>query len=264
VRGQQSWNFVVSEAVCSTVVVRDNALKSNRITNRFMDPIDEIVNIVNASVASDEGTSEIVGEIATTGSDRFEEIMTMLRSVVMTMGSMDKRLNAIESSVVSLNRRMTPTRARTPAAIPNPDALKITQSPIFRTASTTTTDITARDHGREGDDSSVPATPVEMVRAPYFPMTLPPSSVPTRGVIKSHSAIADRGYTTKSSLWGSCLASLLVACMRRYILKTGESMHVIDESVLMSTYSPLPARGASCACQTTAVRLPASCSMPEL
>jgi hypothetical protein len=29
----------------------------------------------------------------------------------MTMGSMDKRLNAIESSVVSLNRRMTPTRA---------------------------------------------------------------------------------------------------------------------------------------------------------
>jgi hypothetical protein len=80
VRGQQSWNFVVSEAVCSTVVVRDNALKSHRITNRIMDPIDEIVNFVNASVASDAGTSEIVGEIATTGSDRFEEIMTMLRS----------------------------------------------------------------------------------------------------------------------------------------------------------------------------------------
>jgi hypothetical protein len=34
---------------------------------------------------------------------------------------------------------------------------------------------------------------------------------------KSNSALASRGYHNKASLWGTCFASLLIACMRKYM-----------------------------------------------
>ena len=219
-----------------------NKLKRHRTVNEIMDAIDDIVNVVNEGRFSDEGTGEIVGEIATTGGDRIEEILTVQRSIVMTLGSMDKRMNAIESSIASLNRKSATARTPNAAAIPDLNALKIAESPVFRSGSTNSTASTPRGRQQSEETSSILDTPVEMIRSPYLPAVMSqfaPSNMSgllTRGMPKSHSAIADRGYTTKASLWGSCLASLLVACMRRYILKTGESMHVVDESVLMSTY----------------------------
>ena len=154
----------------------------------------------------------------------------MLRSVVMVVGSLDRRMSAIEASVASMNRRMAGGRSRT--ALPDSEALKIAESPTTPSASV------AHDREHEGSVSSTPNAPAETIGPLHFLRNSPVSSIPTSfpSVVKSHSAIADRGYTTKASLWGSCLASLLVACMRRYILKTGESMHVIDESILISTY----------------------------
>lgn len=221
-------------------LIGGNELRNYRGVNRIRDWIDETVNIANTGAASDEGTGEIIGEIATTGSDRIEEILTMLRSAVMIMGSMDMRLSAIEATVAGIDRRLTPGRIKPTAAIPNPDALKITEPPIFRSTSTASSVSTPRNHERKESVPSIQEMPTEMVGMSHFPQNTPAlsilSSLPTRGVTKSHSAIADGGYTTKASLWGACLASLLVACMRRYILKTGETLHVIDETVLMSTY----------------------------
>jgi len=198
---------------------------------------------VNTGSGSDEGTGEIVGEIGTTGTDRIEEIVTMLRSIVMTMGSMDKRLSAVEATVASINRRMTPGRIKPTANIPNPDALKIAESPVFKSASTASSVSTPRGSERRDSITSFMGMSPETGVAAHFAQNAPAlsllSTLPTRGVIKSHSATADRGYVTKASLWGTCLASLLTACMRRYILKTGESMHVVDESVLMSTYKEI-------------------------
>jgi hypothetical protein len=228
------------KTIVHTDMIGDNVLKNHTGLREIMDPIDDIVNLVNADGGSDEGTGEIVGGIATTGSDRIEEILTMLRSIAMTMGSMDKRMSALEASVASMNRRMTQNKPRTLAALPNPDALKITESPVFKSPSSASGVSTPRNHEPSGSAPSIMNTPTEMLGTSHFHQNVTGSSIPfgfpSRGVVKSHSAIADRGYTTKASLWGTCLASLLVACMRRYILKTGESMHVIDENILMSTY----------------------------
>lgn len=54
-----------------------------------------------------------------------------------------------------------------------------------------------------------------------------------QSVFKSNSAIAPQGYVTKKSLWGSALASLLVAATRYYITKTNLNLMMVDELRLM-------------------------------
>ena len=81
----------MTETVNGTGLIRGNALKIYRSLNRVMDSIDQIVDTVNRGTPSDEGTGEIIGEVATSGSDRIEEILTTLRQIVMAVGSMDRR-----------------------------------------------------------------------------------------------------------------------------------------------------------------------------
>lgn len=130
----------MSESVNYTGMTKENVLKGHRSVHKIMDWIDEI----NMGGTSDEGTGEIVGEIATTGSHRIEEILTMLRSIVMTMGSIDVRMSALEAGVLSMNRRMTHSKPRTAAA------LKIAASPVFKSAPSTPSVSTPRNHEREG------------------------------------------------------------------------------------------------------------------
>lgn len=56
-------------------------------------------------------------------------------------------------------------------------------------------------------------------------------------LIKSRSGTSGMGYSTKNDIWGVALASLLIACIKRYIHKTGETTHVIDETRFASVYS---------------------------
>jgi hypothetical protein len=55
--------------------------------------------------------------------------------------------------------------------------------------------------------------------------------------IKSRSRTAGLGYDNKKVIWGTSLASILIACMRKYIDTTGETAHVLDETHIASVYT---------------------------
>ena len=89
---------------------------------------------------------------------------------------------------------------------------------------------------RARSDVSGPITTMDMssyVNRPMDPSMISFSKVTS---MKSNSAIANRSYTDKLALWGITFASLMVACMRRYIQFTQESGHIVDERALMKTY----------------------------
>lgn len=201
---QQGQAVTTPKTTVRTGMIGGKVLKNYTGLHGTIDPIDDIVNLVNAGESSDEGMSEIVGGIATTGSDRIEEILMMLRSVVMTMGSMDKRMSALEASVANVNRRMTQNRPRTLVALPNSDALKIAESPVFKSPSLASAASASRNHEANGSASSIANTPAEMLGTAHFHQNTTESPTPlvfsSRDVVKSHSAIADRGYRTKASL----------------------------------------------------------------
>ena len=55
------------------------------------------------------------------------------------------------------------------------------------------------------------------------------------GSQKSNTATAAMGFANKKQVWGTALASMLVAMMRYYITKTGKTHIMMDEVGLMKT-----------------------------
>lgn len=61
------------------------------------------------------------------------------------------------------------------------------------------------------------------------------STASMSGTMKLSSATAAMGYTNKKSVWGSALASMLIAMVRYYCVKTGRDNIFLDETQIMKT-----------------------------
>lgn len=222
-----------------------NGLSSYGSTMTDTNSIDDIIDTMNRGMNFGESGDEEAREVTTMGSDRIDEILSVMRSVVMTMGSVDRRLTAIETTVSGMSRGMNVSATRTTATIPDPNALRISNTPTFRSGTTNEYTTETGPWSRDETSGSGPAgggSPASPTRSPFTnvlstrALSLCDTVATSKVSSKSRSATASRGYDTKQVVWGTCLASLLVSCMRSYITKTGETTHVIDEGVLMSSY----------------------------
>jgi hypothetical protein len=108
-------------------------------TFRVRNPIpfpSTMINTMNKGMNFGESESEEAREVTTVGSDRIDEVLSVMRSVVMTMESVDRRLTAIETTVNGMSRGMNVPITRTITAVPDPNALRISNTPTFRSGVT--------------------------------------------------------------------------------------------------------------------------------
>ncbi|KAL9122246.1 MAG: hypothetical protein Q9187_001198 [Circinaria calcarea] len=206
------------------------------------DVIDGLVNFEIQSDVTNDDRYQDDGEVGISSSDKFTELLEAVMSIKITVEGFDKRLTKLEFTVESLKKDRNKDRPRQTAMMPNLDAMRHSASPVF--GSTKPLPSMRRDDDTESfsnvsvtkTDLSGPITGMDTIS--YMDRTPNPAlfSTSTMTPFKTNSAIANRGYDTKLALWGTCFASLVIACMRKYIQFTGETGHIIDERFLMKTY----------------------------
>ncbi|KAG5979605.1 hypothetical protein E4U55_004984 [Claviceps digitariae] len=193
---------------------------------------------------ANDTTGETIGVEATSaGTVNREEKSTLenildIRDTVRTLqtklNAIDKRINHIEMELsrLSMNNRERP---RSAGRTPSPHAMKHTSS----TVSTTRSNSPSSDHDETRARGGVTASVGTAQQNTHTTNPVPPatsvSSPNTPAMVKNKSAMPSGGYRDKHSLWGTALASLMVACMRRYMDRTGDSEHTLDEMLIMET-----------------------------
>ncbi|KAF4460190.1 hypothetical protein FALBO_13031 [Fusarium albosuccineum] len=181
------------------------------------------------------------------GDDDVAYLKETIMSMQAVIESMDKRIARLEVDLARVTSGALNERTKTMATMPKAYAMKHTVSPVVRRRTTGTStggegpvpaNIDAETEsfsnlsmGRSDPSTSAPLGYVNRM------MGISPTPISRATAFKNNSATSARGYDNKLSLWGTVFASLMVSCMRRYIMTTGETGHVIDEMVLMKTYT---------------------------
>lgn len=202
--------------------------------------IDDIIGLRVTSEGTVQDNDDQDAELVYATDDVISELKTMIMSMKITMESQDKRIAQLELEIERLKMNENHERSRTTAAMPLPYAMKHTSSPMFRrrgstqdNADTESFSNLSRTRSEISAPASTNAVGSYMNRGPNAAVF----SVSSPMVFKNNSATSSRGYDNKLSLWGTVFASLMIACMKKYIQKTGETGHIIDETIIMKTYS---------------------------
>ncbi|KAL2020101.1 hypothetical protein VTK56DRAFT_8905 [Thermocarpiscus australiensis] len=130
-----------------------------------------------------------------------------------TIEEQDRRISGLEMKIRGIEMNENRGRPKITMAMPPPDAMKHTTS-----------------------EAPVPITNSAMDGYMNRGLNAAVFSVTNRMAFKSNSAISIRGYNIRLNLWGTVLASLMIACMKRYVQKAGETGLVIDETMVINTY----------------------------
>lgn len=221
----------------------------DRYTDKMEDTkrIDDLIHLDMGS--SDEGDEAFESSVKIGNADRMGEMMEAIRSIKMVVDTLDARVAKLEVENKGMKNDWVKSRTGTAVTIPNPDLLRHSKSPGFaRRASGPVSSVGS------GTESYANVTPNEMSTrteemtrdqngstSSYMNKEANSAMATIARVngIKSHSAIANRGYSNKHVLWGTCFASLLVACIKKFISFTSQTGHVIDDVQLMKTYSKI-------------------------
>ncbi|KAI9746886.1 MAG: hypothetical protein M1815_004898 [Lichina confinis] len=207
--------------------------------------VDDLIGFMINNDEVNSSRSDDDEQVGLESEDRMTEMMGVLRSMQMTIDSMDKKIARLELKVGKLEIDIPIDRPRNHVALPDPDALRHTKSPAFGNSDMRRRQGLGEDTdsfsniSRTKSESSAPATPADMNCNMNRPFNNALFSVSTRSMFKSNSATANRGYDNKMTLWGTAFTSLVVACMRKYMSFTQETAHIIDEVFLMKTYSKI-------------------------
>ena len=172
--------------------------------------IDRLVGLDTDSQRDETDREYNDAELAVDG-DIVVDLQDTIMQMKMTIDVQDKRISKLEVDLQRVMDGAYTERTRTTAGLPPPYAMRRTTSPTY---------------GDTGSESGGrPSTANDDV-----------ISVSSNGVIRSDSsvsAISNKGYDNKASIWGTVFASLLVSCMRTYINKSGETAHVVDETSIL-------------------------------
>lgn len=204
------------------------------------DMIGDIIGVRLTTGGSMDGDSDYEHQSGIGNDDDVADLKNIIMSMQVTIDTLDKRIAALELDNERMKMNESYERPITRATMPQPFAMKHTTSPAFRRrnsrdAETESFSNVSRARSEMSATPSASQTPSAVMRNPaVFSMSSPM-------VFKNNSAISSRGYDNKLSLWATVFTSLMVACMKRYIQKRGEVGHIIDETVLMKTYTKIMA-----------------------
>jgi hypothetical protein len=205
--------------------------------------IDNLIGLKLEDSDSDRSVDESQNQVQVGGVDRETEMMEMMRSMKMTMETLVKRIDRLEVDMKVVKVASNKPRHRDTFGMPNPDAHRHTASPMFKSKNSETS--TIRDDDTESftnvsrTRSDIGRPTAERSTSSYMDKFIGPGVFLSSGGSKSRSALASRGYGDKLQVWGVGFASLMYACIMKYMQFTGETAHVIDGIDLMKTYSKI-------------------------
>lgn len=197
-----------------------------------MEDFNEIKNAIgdlDQDVGTDTSLAQSTESITITSSDPIMNLQNQVMRLTAENAEMRRLLNDLRGKVLPIIAEFSGSRPRSKIKLPKRD--------LFGPRPPTS------DMGDETDTNSVVdvGTP-SSVRSisiasrsdnvnPFTSMIENSASSPS--VFKSNSAVAPQGYVGKKSVWGTALASYLVAATRYYIAKTNTDALMIDERALV-------------------------------
>lgn len=167
--------------------------------------------------------------ITITSSDPMMNMQNQIVALISENTDLKTRVSTLEAKVNSLIFNTPASVDRSRVKLPSTDLFTMTPTPM-------------NAHIDEDSDAVMNGS---RTRTPSSSRGRPPSEVPnpfadssrftaaSSTTFKSNSAVAPQGYVGKKSVWGTAMASMLVAASRYYISKTGSDMMMIDELRLM-------------------------------
>lgn len=217
-----------------------------------MENFDEIRDALDGH--DDEVGGDVDGAsngITIVGTDHNAIMYDRMAAIIAENSEMKKRLDGIEAMVRSMYTHFREGPERSRVEVPDPDMLRNVGS-----NSRMNLDGTVDESEREDsfvDVASVgstfsSATGLQRVKAnrtidrgQITGLDMGQGPIPSMMPFKSNSATASEGYTNSPSLWGTALASMLIAALRYYITKRNATMLMIDETRVMKTYTKIAA-----------------------
>ncbi|EMR68317.1 hypothetical protein UCREL1_4671 [Eutypa lata UCREL1] len=211
--------------------------------------IDELIGLRGLGV-NDQYDSDDDRSVAPTLADNdvISELKDTMMSMKVTIDTKDKRIYKLEIDLEHVLQAVYDEIPRHVAKMPKPYALAYTTTPPFRPATRGTPMNTVDNDDSESIVSSSAARSVHSIQTPNRHRALY-TNRPTNPAVysmtgrpiqfKNTSAISNRGYDNKSSIWGTVFTSLVISCMKTYIQKSSQVNHIIDESDVMKTYVKL-------------------------
>ncbi|KAK2591298.1 hypothetical protein QQS21_011016 [Conoideocrella luteorostrata] len=191
--------------------------------------IDNLIGLEVTSNGTVHREDDDDGGPGITSDDIISDLRETMITMKVTIDTMDKRINQLELDVNRLTMNGNRERPRNVAMIPNSTVQSSANNDdgadSFSNVSKARSDLLA--------PSGVNAPNTSMIRFAAPNPTI--FSSKNWMSFKNNSAASNRGYDNKHSLWETAFASLMVACMRKYIEKSGESGHIVDEIVMMKT-----------------------------
>ena len=211
------------------------------------DLIDRMVgfNINNIDTDKDGDEYDNIDEVKISKTDEISDLKETIMSMKIMMETMDSRISTLELKVSSLEIDRPKIRHKTTATMPDPDALRHTNSPMFtmkRTNTSTSKNADTDSFTNVSKAKSEISSPATNDDTNTYMNRQPNAAVFTMSnskLFKNNSAISSRGYENKLTLWGTVFTSLVVGAMKKYIQTTGEVSHIIDELFLMKTYNKI-------------------------
>lgn len=199
--------------------------------------IDEIVGLRVTSDGTVHEDEDVQQDYTYTNDDEVSYLKEAVMSLKATVEAMDKKITGLEVEIERMKSGALNERPRTVATMPKPYAMRHTTSPMVRSRTTDTNrdDDTESFSNVSGVRSESSDRPISSYMARNTDTAV--FATPKPMAFKNNSAISSRGYDNKLNLWGTIFTSLMVSCMKKYIQTTGETGHVIDEVILMKTYT---------------------------
>ncbi|KAH7001763.1 hypothetical protein B0J12DRAFT_747795 [Macrophomina phaseolina] len=214
-----------------------------------MDNFDEIRDALDEHDDDGEaGENPDSGRITIVGTDPNASMEVRMATLMSENAEMKRRLDGIEAMVKSMYTHLCEAPERSRLEIPDPDMLRNVGSNSRINLDGTMDESEGADSYVDVDAASVgsafsSATGLQRMKMNVAPsrspaLSMDPISItnPMTMPFKSNSATAAEGYTSSPSLWGTALASMLIAALRYYITKRDATMLMIDEIRVMKTY----------------------------
>jgi hypothetical protein len=216
--------------------------------------MEDFEEIKNAIGISDDETNPNTNErsvatrtqqpITVMSSDPITDLRTQMSKIMLENAEIKSELRELRSRVKAMSTKMVGSTKRIKA--------EANKSGLFQMESPTSETSRGRDlfKGEESDSlvdvrrpsslSSNITTDTRESINPYpkaNPMTNPFDAMGAgtgTSFIKNNSAIASSGYVNKKQLWGTALASYLIAAVRYYISRAGVDLLRVDEKLVVS------------------------------
>ncbi len=166
--------------------------------------------------------------IDVTANDPIEMLTNRMVQITTENTELKKRVKALEDKMQSILVALNVERNKGTISVPYKDYFHETPTAVQRKQLSNDRSIVEVD-----ESMSVVSAETESTRRNMFMNSSTFSLGSMSGSMRPMTATAAMGYNNKKSIWGTALASMLIAMIRYYVTKTGGKNIMLDETQTM-------------------------------